>query len=88
VIGSGRLPLVMLVSACWVVPAAALDRGGAIEAAKREMKSRCTAEAPCTFTARVEKDKWYVRVEFAKRGGHAILIFNQTGKVIGRVEGQ
>ena len=88
-----------LVLAGWVVSAAALDRDGAIEAAKRQMKSKCTPETPCSFTAKAEKDKWYVRIEFTGRsspqekpvpypGGHAILIFNQAGKVVGRIEGK
>lgn len=77
---------VALALAGWAVSAAALDREGAIEAAKRQFKTRCTSETPCKFTAKVEKDKWYVRVEFTE--GHAILILNQTGKVVGRVEGK
>lgn len=91
--------LLMPVLACWVVSAAALDRDGAIEAAKRQVKGKCTAETPCKFTATAERDKWTVRVEFTKRsspqekavpypGGHAIFIFNQSGKVVGRVEGK
>jgi hypothetical protein len=86
-----------VVSGLWVVPAAALDRDGAIEAAKRQVKNRCTTATPCTFTAKQERDKWHVRVEFTKRkspeekplaypGGHAIFIFDATGRVIGRVE--
>ena len=81
--GSRAITL-LLALACWAAPAGALDRGGAIDAAKREMKSRCKPGAPCTFSARQEKDKWQVRVEYP--GGHSILIFNQAGKVIGRVE--
>jgi hypothetical protein len=75
-----------LVSAGWVTSAAALDRDGANEAAKRQVRSRCTSEAPCKFTARAERDKWVVRVEYT--GGHAIFIINQTGKVVGRIEGE
>ncbi|HSA90171.1 MAG TPA: hypothetical protein VLF42_09765 [Burkholderiales bacterium] len=78
--------LVALVFGSWVASAAALDRNGAIEAAKRQMKTRCTSETPCTFTARAERDKWHVHVEYP--GGQAIFIINQTGKVIGRVEGK
>jgi hypothetical protein len=79
------LPL-SLVLAAWALSAAALDRDGAIEAAKRQVKTKCTSATPCTFTAKAEKDKWYVRVEYP--GGHAIFIFDQTGKVVGRVEGK
>ena len=88
-----------LVLASWVLSVSALDRSGAVDAAKREVKSRCTAATPCTFDAKAEKGNWYVRVQFTKRnspqekpfpypGGHAIFIINQTGKVIGRMEGE
>lgn len=91
--------LAMLFLVCWVRPAAALDRDGAIEAAKRQVKPKCTSEAPCKFTAKLEKDKWYVRVEFTQRnspeekpapypGAHAIFVFNHAGKVVGRIEGK
>ena len=93
-----RRPLVALVLACWVGPAAALDRAGAVEAAKRQVKGKCTPETPCKFTANLERDKWHVRVDFTRRdpqdkavlypGGHAIFIFDQSGKVVGRVEGK
>ena len=84
---AGSRAVTLLVLVLWAAPASALDRGGAIDAAKREMKSRCKSEAPCTFSAaKAEKNTWQVRVDYP--GGHAILIFNQTGKVIGRVEGK
>jgi hypothetical protein len=78
----------------WALPAAALDRVGAIEVAKREAGPRCSADAACTFTAKVEEGKWHVRVDFprdktpqkAKLSGHTIYIINQTGKIVGRVE--
>ena len=86
-----------VVSGLWFGSAAALDRDGAIDAAKRQVKDRCTAATFCTFTAKQEKDKWHVRVDFAKSnspqekpgaasGGHAIFIFDATGRLIGRVE--
>jgi len=88
-----------LILAFWAAPAAALDRDGAIEAARRQVKGKCTTEAPCKFSAKLEKDKWHVRVEFTKRsspeekplpypGGHAIFVITQTGKVVGRIEGK
>ena len=80
-----------LVLASWAVPASALDRTGAIDAAKRQVKDRCTTEAPCTFDAKAQEGNWHVRVQFAKRSsfaGHAIFIVNQSGKVIGRMEGE
>jgi len=54
---------------------------------------------PCTFTAKIENKKWHVRVEFTKRnspqdkpfsypGGHAIFMIDQSGKVVGRIEGK
>jgi len=76
------------VLASWAPYVAALDREGAVDAAKRQLKSKCTAATPCTFSAKAEGAKWYVRVEFTKRNGHAILIFDQTGKLVGRVEGK
>jgi hypothetical protein len=93
------MSLVTLALACWAVAAAALDRDGAIEAAKREVKGKCTPQEPCKFTATAERGQWQVRVEFTKRsspeekplpypGGHAIFIINQTGKVVGRIEGK
>lgn len=92
------LPL-SLVMAAWAFSAAALDRDGAIDAAKRQVKAQCTSVTPCTFTAKPQKDKWHVFVQFTKRnspqekafpypGGHAILIVDQTGKVVGRLEGE
>jgi hypothetical protein len=91
--------LVTVVLGCWTVAAAALDRDGAIEAAKREVKDKCAPETPCKFTATAERGQWQVRVEFTKRrspeekplpypGGHAIFIINQTGKVVGRIAGK
>jgi hypothetical protein len=77
--------------------ALALDREGAIEAAKSQTKAKCGSYTPCTFTAKMENNKWFVRVEFTRRnsleekpspGGHAIFIFDQTGKVVGRMEGK
>jgi hypothetical protein len=79
--------------------AIALDKDGAIEAAKRQTKTKCTSRTPCTFAAKMENNKWYVHVEFTKQnspqekalpypGGHAIFIFDQTGQVVGRMEGE
>jgi hypothetical protein len=68
----------------WAAPAAALDRVGAIEAAK-----------VCTFTAKAEGKQWHVRVDFPKPAkakpshrDHAIYIIGPTGKIVGRVEGK
>ena len=70
----------------WASCALALDRAGAIEAAKRQAGSRSSAEASCTFDAKLENNQWTVRVQFPK--GHAIYIFNQAGKVVGTVTGR
>ena len=82
----------LLVLVSWVSSASALDRTGAIDAAKRQVKDRCTTETPCTFDAKVQEGNWHVRVQFVKRGsprdGHAIFIVNQSGKVIGRMESE
>ena len=92
------LRLLILASFFWAGAAAALDRAGAIEAARRQVKDRCNSETPCKFTANLEENQWHVRVDFPKRapgdkplshpGGHAIFIFNQSGKVVGRIEGK
>jgi hypothetical protein len=93
------IPTLLLMLAVWSPSARALDRDGAIEAAKRQVKGKCTAEMPCKFTANAEGGKWTVRVDFTRRespegkavpypGGHAIFIFNQAGKVVGRIEGK
>ena len=89
--------VVAVVASSWTLSAAALDRVGAIDVAKQQVGDKCSADAACTFTAKVEEGKWHVRVDFPKgaatRGkptfrGHAIFIINQTGKIVGRVEGR
>ena len=79
----------------WAAPAAALDRAGAIEAARKEAGEKCKGETPCTFTAKAEGKQWHVRVEFPKAPkkkaslkDHAIYIIGPTGKIVGRVEGK
>jgi hypothetical protein len=85
--------------ATWASYATALDRVGAIGVAKRQVGSKCSPVTPCTFTAKTENNKWYVRVEFTKRnspqdkplpypGGHAIFIMDQSGRVVGKIEGE
>ena len=94
---SAGVSLMMVVLAFFPLYALALDKEGAIEAAKRQTKAKCGSFTPCTFSAKLENNKWFVRVEFTKRnsleektspGGHAIFIFDQTGKVVGRMEGE
>jgi hypothetical protein len=79
----------------WTAPAAALDRSGAIEAAKKEAGDKCKGDTPCTFTAKAEGKQWHVRVDFPKAAkakashkDHAIYIIGPTGKIVGRVEGK
>jgi len=74
--------------ASWAPCAAALDRDGAIEVAKRQVKGKCDSTTPCTFTATIAEGKWHVRVDFPKPGRHAIFIIDQGGKVVGRLEGK
>lgn len=92
------LAIAAAVLASWTFPAAALDRAGAIAAARQQVARKCTEMTPCTFTAKPEGGKWYVRVQYTRRkspkeepytypGGHAMFIVNHNGKVVGRVEG-
>lgn len=92
------LAIAAVVLASWTLPAAALDRAGAIAAARHQVARKCTEITPCTFTAKAEGGKWYVRVQFTRRkspqeapytyaGGHAMFIINHNGKVVGRIEG-
>lgn len=91
--------VVALLLASWTSGAAALDRQGAIDVAKRQVKHKCKTVTLCTYNAKVENNKWYVRVDFtngdspqdkpaAKSGGHAIYIIDQGGKVVGRIESE
>jgi hypothetical protein len=68
------------------LPAAALDREGAIEKARDQVKAKCVPATACTFNAKLDSNKWYVRVEYS--GGKVIFIIDQTGKVVGRMEGK
>lgn len=77
----------------------ALDRAGAIEIAKRQVQSQCDVATLCTFDARLESNKWYVRVGFTKADAAedkpapedrrpAIFVIDQSGKIVGRIEGK
>src|SRR5512147_3101618 len=59
------IAFVVVLLASWATYALALDRQGAIDVAKRQVKSKCKSVTLCTFNARVENNKWYVRVDFA-----------------------
>src|SRR5512134_1199271 len=96
---TGRALLLVVLAVSWSPFVAALDRVGAIETARKQVKHKCTDETPCKFTATQEGNKWQVRVEFTRRatpqdkpvpykGGHAIFVLDQGGRVVGRIEGQ
>ena len=90
-----RAVVTFLALSAWASSAAALDRQGAIEAARREVGDKCKGEAACTFTAKAEGSQWHVRVDFPKapkakasHRDHAIFIIGPTGRIVGRVEGK
>ncbi len=92
---SARALAILLALFACAPPVLALDRQKAIEIAKKEVGEKCSGDAACTFTAKVEEGKWHVRVDFpksaasktkSKPGGHTIFIMNQTGRIVGRVE--
>ena len=96
---TGGVLLVVVLGISWSPWVAALDRVGAIDAARKQVKHKCTDATPCKFTATQEGNRWQVRVEFTRRaspeakpmpykGGHAIFVFDQGGRVVGRVEGR
>lgn len=91
--------LLAVAGVAWAPSAVALDRVGAVDAARKQVKHKCTDATPCKFTATQEGNRWQVRVEFTRRaspqdkpmpykGGHAIFVFDQGGRVVGRIEGQ
>jgi hypothetical protein len=74
------------------------DGASAIEAAKRYLKARCTAETPCRFKPEHEGKQWRVWVQLTKRspasgkpapypGGTLILYFGEDGSLKRRLEG-
>ena len=75
------------------------DDTSAIEAAKRYLKARCTAETPCKFKPEHEGKQWRVWVQLTKRGsanraalpypgGTLILYFDEAGNLTRRLEGE
>jgi hypothetical protein len=77
----------------WVSSAHALDRAGAIEVAKRQVKNQCATAEFCTFDATLENNKWHVRVEIADgkplpQRKPAIFVIDQSGRIVGRIEGR
>ena len=74
------------------------DNASAIEAAKRYLKTRCTAETPCQFKPEHEGKQWRVWVRLTRRnspgsapapypGGTLILYFDEDGSLKRRLEG-
>ena len=96
---AGVATLLAAFLASWASCALALDRAGAIAAAKRQMGGKCGASTPCGFDAKQEGNRWHVRVEFLDAGAapgkpsagakaHAIYIFDQSGRLVGTVQGR
>jgi len=74
------------------------DGASAVDAAKRYLKARCTAETPCHFKPEHEGKQWRVWVQLTKRspasgkpapypGGTLILYFGEDGSLKRRLEG-
>jgi hypothetical protein len=88
---AGVLAFLSLIS---VPDAQALDRSGAIEVARRQVKSECAAATFCTFDASVESNKWHVRVEVTndnpapRHRKVSIFVIDQGGRIVGRIEGR
>ena len=75
------------------------DAASAVDAAKRYLKARCTAETPCRFKPEHEGKQWRVWVQLTKRnppngkpvpypGGTLILYFGEDGSLKRRLEGE
>ena len=75
------------------------DNASAVDAAKRYLKTRCTAETPCTFKPEHEGKQWRVWVQLTKRnspngaprpypGGTLILYFDADGSLKRRLEAE
>ena len=68
------------------------DQASAVEAAKRYLKARCTAEAPCKFRAERESNQWRVWVELPRKSAsrgpaqQIVLFFDVSGNLIRRLE--
>lgn len=73
-----------LVAGMFPAGAAIHDSAGAIEAARRHTKARCTASAPCKYKAQRDGKQWRVWVEHA--GGTLVLYFDAEGNLLRRLE--
>jgi hypothetical protein len=75
------------ITVAWVSYANALDRAGAIEIAKRQVRGQCGPGTMCTFDATLHDNKWHVRVGVENRKP-AIFVIDQSGRIVGRIEGK
>jgi hypothetical protein len=88
---AGALAFLML---AYGSDAHALDRAGAIEVAKRQVKSECASATFCSFDASPENNKWHVRVEVTndnpapRQRKVSIFVIDQSGRIVGRIEGR
>lgn len=86
-----RASLLALFTLAWVSCAHALDRAGAIEVAKKQVRDQCGRGTFCAFDATLDNNKWHVRVEVEKPDAPrrtAIFVVDQSGRIVGRVEGK
>src|SRR5258706_16451282 len=90
------LSLMVWVVASLPLYAIALDREGAIEAAKSQTKAKCGSRTPCRVDAKMENNKWFVRVEFPRQdtpqekasphtGGDPAFLICQNRQAPGRI---
>lgn len=80
-----------VVMAGWASCVHALDRAGAIEVAKKQVRGQCGPGTYCTFDAKLESNQWHVRVEVEKPDAPrktAIFVIDQSGRIVGRIEGK
>ena len=94
----GVLILAATVMAVAAPESGVTDSASAMNAAKRYMKTRCTAETPCKFKPEHEGKQWRVWVQLTRRnspnaapqpypGGTVILYFDEDGSLKRRLEG-
>jgi hypothetical protein len=62
------------------------DAASAIEAARKYVKARCKAEAPCKFKPEREGNQWRVWVKLPNPGGSLVLYFDTKGNLLRRLE--
>ncbi|HSN21715.1 MAG TPA: hypothetical protein VLS49_13620 [Usitatibacter sp.] len=75
------------------------DSASAVDAAKRYVRARCTAETPCRFKPEREGRRWRVWVRLGERntrgkivypspGKSIVLFFDDAGNLIRRLEAE